>query len=167
MHLRDAREDDAAAIAALYNPYILGTTISFEEAPVTAADMAGRIATVQAAGLAWLVATQNDELIGYAYATRWRVRHAYRFSAESSVYVRQGMAGQGIGAALYNALLDRLAAAGVHAVIGGIALPNAASIALHERLGFEKVAHFKEVGFKLGAWRDVGYWQKTLVLAAP
>jgi L-amino acid N-acyltransferase YncA len=160
--LRDARDDDAAAIAALYNPYIVGTTISFEEQPVTAAGMAQRIADVRAAGLPWLVTEEHGELSGYAYATKWRVRHAYRFSVESTVYVKQGLAGQGIGSALYSALLERLTDAGIHLVIGGIALPNDASIALHEKLGFEKVAQFKEVGYKLGAWRDVGYWQKKL-----
>lgn len=162
MHIRDSTIADAAAIVAIYNPYVVGTTITFEEDPVTAGDMAERIAGVQAAGLPWLVAEEGGEVIGYAYATRWRVRHAYRFSVESTVYLQQGRAGSGIGSALYAALLARLAKAGRHLVIGGIALPNEASIALHQKMGFEKVAQFGEVGFKCGRWVDVGYWQKVL-----
>ena len=162
MQIRDAVADDARAIAAIYNPFIADTTISFEEAPVTDAVMAQRIADVQAGGLPWLVAERDGAVLGYAYATKWRVRHAYRFSVESSVYLAPGSARQGLGSALYAALLERLTACGCHLVIGGIALPNAASVALHEKMGYEKVAHFREVGFKFGRWLDVGYWQKTL-----
>lgn len=162
MHIRPAHADDAKAIAAIYNPYILNTTISFEEEPVTDAAMAQRVADVQAGGLPWLVAEQDGKLLGYAYATKWRVRHAYRFSVESSVYLAPEAARQGVGTALYTALLAQLAERGCHLVIGGIALPNEASVALHEKLGYEKVAHFREVGFKFGRWLDVGYWQVTL-----
>lgn len=163
MILRDATADDAPAIAAIYNPYILDTTISFEEDPVTDAEMARRIADVQGGGLPWLVAELDGAVIGYAYATKWRVRHAYRHSVESSVYLAPAAARKGIGSALYSALLERLRAGGYHLVIGGIALPNDASVALHEKMGYEKAAHFKEVGFKFGRWLDVGYWQKKLV----
>ncbi|MTV40427.1 arsinothricin resistance N-acetyltransferase ArsN1 family B [Duganella radicis] len=162
MQIRDAVADDAKAIAAIYNPFIANTTISFEEEPVTDAAMAQRIADVQGGGLPWLVAERDGKVVGYAYATKWRVRHAYRFSVESSVYLAPGSAGQGLGSALYAALFERLTACGCHLVIGGIALPNAASVALHEKMGYEKVAHFREVGFKFGRWLDVGYWQKTL-----
>jgi phosphinothricin acetyltransferase len=162
MQIRVAHADDAKAIAAIYNPYILNTTISFEEEPVTDAAMAQRIADVQAGGLPWLVAVQDGRVLGYAYATKWRVRHAYRFSVESSVYLAPQAARQGLGTALYTALLAQLAEHGVHLVIGGIALPNDASVALHEKMGYEKVAHFREVGFKFGRWLDVGYWQRTL-----
>ncbi|MDB5962950.1 MAG: phosphinothricin acetyltransferase [Massilia sp.] len=160
--LREAGASDAAAIAAIYNHYVLHSTISFEEEAVGVDSMAQRIAEVQAAGLPWLVAQRDGVVLGYAYATKWRVRHAYRFSVESSVYLASEAAGQGLGSMLYAALLERLRQAGVHLAIGGIALPNAASIALHEKLGFEKVAHFREVGFKFGQWRDVGYWQRTV-----
>lgn len=162
MHIRPAHTDDAQAIAAIYNPYILNTVISFEEDAVTDAAMAQRIADVQAGGLPWLVAERDGKVLGYAYATKWRVRHAYRFSVESSVYLAPAAARQGVGTALYAALLAQLAGCGCHLVIGGIALPNDASVALHEKMGYEKVAHFREVGFKFGRWRDVGYWQKTL-----
>lgn len=162
MHIRSAHADDAKPIAAIYNPYILNTTISFEEEPVTDAAMAQRIAEVQAGGLPWLVAERDGKVLGYAYATKWRVRHAYRFSVESSVYLAPEAARQGVGSALYTALLAQLAERGCHLVIGGIALPNDASVALHEKMGYEKVAHFREVGFKFGRWLDVGYWQRTL-----
>jgi phosphinothricin acetyltransferase len=162
LQIRDASRDDAASIASIYNHFVLNTSISFEEAEVAASDMAGRIAEVQAAGLPWLVAEVDGAVAGYAYATKWRVRHAYRFSVESSVYLAPASAGKGIGTMLYRALLDRLRDGGYHLAIGGIALPNPASVALHEKMGFEKVAQFKEVGFKFERWTDVGYWQLKL-----
>ena len=163
LKIRDATLDDAAPIAAIYNPYVLNTSISFEEAEVTVAEMTGRIADLRANGLPWLVAAVDGGVAGYAYASKWRVRHAYRFSVETTVYLAPDHAGQGIGTALYRALVDRLREAGYHVAIGGIALPNAASIALHEKLGFEKVAQFSEVGFKFDRWTDVGYWQLNLL----
>jgi phosphinothricin acetyltransferase len=162
LKIRDATIDDAEQIAAIYNHYVLTTSISFEETEVPANDMAGRITDLQAAGLPWLVAEVDDFIAGYAYASKWRVRHAYRFSVESSIYMAPASASKGIGGALYSALLDRLRAGGYHLAIGGIALPNPASVALHEKMGFEKVAQFKEVGFKFERWTDVGYWQLKL-----
>jgi phosphinothricin acetyltransferase len=159
--IRAATPDDAAAIAAIYNHYIATTTISFEEQAVTAAEMAQRIRDI-CATLPWLVREDGGRIAGYAYATKWRVRSAYRFSAETSVYVEPGRGGQGIGSALYTALLAELRARGVHMAIGGIAQPNPASVALHERLGFVKVAHFSEVGRKFDRWIDVGYWELKL-----
>lgn len=159
--IRAATKDDAGAVAAFYNHYIATTTISFEEQPVAAAEMAGRIGSVGAT-LPWLVFEQDGIVMGYAYATPWRVRSAYRFSVESSVYVSSAHGRKGIGSRLYRALIDELRARGLHTVIGGIAQPNPASIALHEAMGFEKVAHFKEVGMKFGRWVDVGYWELRL-----
>jgi L-amino acid N-acyltransferase YncA len=160
--LRPATSQDAAAIVAIYNHYVATTSISFEEEAVAVDDMAQRIDAVLAAGLPWLVAVEDGKILGYAYATKWRVRHAYRFSVESSVYLAQDVAQRGLGTRLYVALIDQLRAAKCHLVIGGIALPNEASVALHEKLGFEKVAHFKEVGYKFERWLDVGYWQLNL-----
>ncbi|MBB3219789.1 arsinothricin resistance N-acetyltransferase ArsN1 family B [Pseudoduganella umbonata] len=161
--IREARPGDAAAIAAIYNPYIEDTTVSFEEVAVSAGDMGGRIAAVQDGALPWLVLELPDGAIaGYAYATAWRVRHAYRFSVETSVYLARGSERQGHGTALYLALLERLRARGCHLAIAGIAQPNDASVALHEKLGYKKVAHFGEVGFKFGRWLDVGYWELRL-----
>ena len=163
MHIRDAVAGDAEALVTIYNHFICHTTISFEEKAITQSEMAQRIADVQASDLPWLVAEHDGAIAGYAYATKWRVRHAYRFSVESSVYLAPAAAGRGIGTALYSALLEGLVKQGrCHLVIAGIAFPNAASIALHEKLGFEKAAQFREVGFKFDRWIDVGYWQKTL-----
>lgn len=160
--LRPASPLDAAPICAIYNPYVAATTISFEEAPVPEPDMAQRIADVGAAGLPWLVLEVDGRLAGYAYATRWRVRSAYRHSVESSIYLDQAFAGRGFGRLLYGALLDELRRRELHLVIGGIAQPNEASVGLHEALGFRKVAHFSEVGMKFGRWVDVGYWELRL-----
>ncbi|MYM40484.1 arsinothricin resistance N-acetyltransferase ArsN1 family B [Duganella qianjiadongensis] len=165
MKIRDAIAEDALAIVDIYNHYVLTTTISFEEQAVTVTEMQQRIADVQRGGLPWLVAEEDGVVVGYAYATKWRVRHAYRFSVESSVYLAPDLAGKGLGTALYQQLLERLSASSYHLVIGGVALPNAASVALHEKMGFEKVAQFREVGFKFGRWIDVGYWEKSLATA--
>ena len=162
MHLRPALVDDAGAIAAIYNHYILATTISFEEVAVDAAEIAQRMTSVHAANLPYLVAEEDGIVTGYAYATPWRVRPAYRSSVETSVYVRDGQHARGLGTALYRALLSRLTDGGYHLAIGGIAQPNPASVALHEKLGFEKVAHFREVGNKFNQWVNVGYWQRIL-----
>lgn len=161
-HVRAASPADAAAICAIYNPYIASTTITFEEAAVAESDMAQRIADVGAAGLPWLVAEVGGKVVGYAYATKWRVRPAYRHSVESTVYVDPACVGQGVGRSLYDVLLDELRRRGLRRVIGGIALPNEASVGLHEALGFSKVAHFTEVGLKFGSWIDVGYWELSL-----
>jgi L-amino acid N-acyltransferase YncA len=157
--IRSAAEPDAAAIASLYNYYVANTVITFEEEPVGAPDMAARILEVQRQGLPWLVAERAGDVVGYAYANRWKARSAYRHSVETTIYLAHGREGGGIGKTLYGALLANLKDLGVHAVIGGAALPNAASAALHEKLGFEHVAHFRQVGFKQGRWVDVDYWQ--------
>ncbi len=160
--IRPASSLDAARICAIYNHYVATTTISFEEAPVHDADMAGRIADVTNGGLPWLVLEVDGDVAGYAYATRWRARPAYRHAVESSVYLDPALAGRGHGRRLYETLLAGLRSRGLHTVIGGIAQPNERSVALHERLGFRKVAHFAEVGQKFGRRIDVGYWQLLL-----
>ena len=160
--IRPATAADAARIAAIYNRYVAQTTISFEEQPVSEAEMAGRIRDVADAGLPWLVAVHQGELAGYAYATKWRARPAYRFSVESTVYLNDSACGRGWGALLYRQLIGQLRAGGIRTVIAGIAQPNARSVGLHERLGFRKVAHFPDVGYKFGGWVDVGYWQLSL-----
>lgn len=166
IEIRPATSADAARIVAIYNRYVADTTISFEEQPVHEAEMAGRIRDVADAGLPWLVALHEGELVGYAYATKWRARPAYRYAVESTVYLADGASGRGWGALLYGRLLDRLREAGLRTVIAGIAQPNARSVALHERLGFRKVAHFAEVGYKFDGWLDVGYWQLSLAQEA-
>ena len=153
---------DAGAVAAIYNHYVLQTVVTFEEETVTSDEMSRRIDEVTAASLPWLVAERAGAIAGYAYASRWRARSAYRFSSEVTVYLAPDQGRRGIGSALYAELLSALRGSGVHAAIGGIALPNAASVALHERFGFKKVAHFEQTGFKFNRWIDVGYWQLIL-----
>lgn len=159
--IRQAIPDDATAIIAIYNHYVATTTITFEEHAVTVADMAQRIQDVSTS-LPWLVWVQAGQVLGYAYATPWRARSAYRFSVESTVYVSPHHARKGIGSALYIELVNALRTRGLRVVLGGIAQPNPASVALHENLGFEKVAHFKRVGRKFDRWIDVGYWELSL-----
>jgi len=160
--IRPATRVDAAAIAAIYAPYIRETVITFEEEPVSNAEMTRRIEKVLSTPLPWLVAAPGGQVVGYAYAARWHERSAYRFSVETTIYLDRDHVGNGIGTMLYGELLDRIAAQGLHAAVAGISLPNAASEALHERLGFRKVAHYPEVGFKFDRWIDVGYWQRLL-----
>lgn len=162
MEIRDAIAGDGDALAAIYNPYIADTIVTFEEAPVSAADMRDRVADVQRAGMPWLVLDDDGRTRGYAYATTWRTRIAYRHCTEITVYLDDTQWRRGYGTALYAALFERLLATDLHVVLGCISLPNEASIALHEKFGLSKVAHFSEVGFKFGRWIDVGYWQRTL-----
>ncbi len=160
--VRPATSADGAAVAAIYNHYVAETVVTFEEAPVAGEEMAWRMGEVFAADLPWLVAERAGDVVGYAYATRWRTRSGYRYSVEITVYLEPSCVGQGIGTLLYAELFARLEALGLHAVIGGIALPNAGSVALHEKFGLAQVAHFRETGFKFGRWIDVGYWERIL-----
>lgn len=160
--IREASAEDSQAIADIYAHYINNTVITFEEQPVTAEDFVDRIKRVQAAGFSWLVAEEKGEIIGFAYSTKWRERSAYRHTAEVSVYLANGITSRGWGTKLYEVLFSTLRAQSIHIAIGGIALPNDASIALHEKFGMKKVAHFKEVGYKFGRWLDVAYWQVQL-----
>jgi L-amino acid N-acyltransferase YncA len=160
--IRPVTLDDAEQICGLYNHYVMTSTITFEEESVAPAEMANRIREAQSASLPWLVAASDAEILGYAYASKWKGRAAYKFSAEVTIYVRQGLGRCGIGAQLYGHLLPALKSRGMHAVIGGVALPNDASLRFHQKFGFEKVAHFKEVGYKFDRWIDVTYWQVIL-----
>ncbi len=159
--IRACNVSDAAHICAIYNHYVERTVITFEEAPVAERDMAQRIAD-GTQRLPWLVWEQDGSVVGYAHATPWKPRSAYRFSVESTVYVSPDFGRRGIGTRLYQALIHDLRSRNVHCVVGGIALPNPASVALHEKLGFAKIGEFKEVGWKLGRWVHVGYWELML-----
>lgn len=160
--IRPVAISDAEAIASIYNHYILNTVITFEEQAVSAIEIAERIKAVESASLPWLVSESSNEVVGYAYASKWHGRSAYRYSTEITVYLDPAAIGQGLGAALYADLFPILRKKQIHAVIGVIALPNEVSIALHEKFDLTKVAHFKEVGFKFNQWVDVGYWQAIL-----
>jgi phosphinothricin acetyltransferase len=159
--IRDARDDDAAAVAAIYDRYVAETVITFEEEPVGAEGMLERMRGIRAK-YAWIVAEEEGQVIGYAYYGPFRTRSAYRFSAESTVYLAPQAQGRGLGTALYQEIIARAKASGIHALIGGVALPNPASEALHAKLGFRRVATFEAVGFKFGRWIDVGFWELLL-----
>ncbi len=152
---------DAAACAAIYAPSVESTPISFELVPPDAEEFAHRIETY-AATHQFLVAESGEEVIGYAYACRWAERAAYDWSVEVSVYIDAGHQGQGIGRALYAELFDRLRAQGFRIAVAGVTLPNPASIGLHESMGFEPIGALRDIGWKEGSWRDVGYWQLYL-----
>lgn len=160
--LRPATTADAAAIAEIYNHYVLHTIITFEEEAVPEAEMAQRITEVLGAGLPWFVWEEGGRVLGYAYAGKWKSRCAYRYAVESSIYLSQDTTGRGLGTKLYVALIDALRTKGIHSIIGGIALPNPASVGISEKLGFQKIGHFKEVGWKFEKWIDVGYWELIL-----
>jgi L-amino acid N-acyltransferase YncA len=157
--IRPAAPGDCEAIARIYNHYILNTVVTFEEQAIAASDVAQRLKAVTAASLPWLVSQRAGEIVGYAYAGKWNTRSAYRYSVECTVYLDQSATGRGLGSELYDALFPILRRNEKHVVIAGISLPNDASVALHEKFGLKKVAHFGEVGFKFNRWVDVGYWQ--------
>ena len=160
--IRSVAAHDIATIRAIYNHYVENTVVSFEEQPVTDGEISARIGKVRDAGLPWLVVEQGDAVCGYAYAASWQERSAYRFCALVSVYLAPHCTGKGLGTQLYTALFAALRATPIRWVIGGIALPNAASVALHEKMGMARVGLHPQVGFKFGRWVDVGYWQGEL-----
>lgn len=159
--IRPVSLGDAEALAAIYAPYVRDTVISFEETPPTAAEFAQRIEAVTRT-YPYLVFEEDEAPIGYAYAAPFAERAAYRWSVAVAVYVGPGAQRRGIGRRLYGALLPILARQGFRAAYAGIALPNPASVGLHEAMGFALVAAFPEIGFKRGAWLDVGWWRLAL-----
>jgi len=163
MPIRPYRDGDEVAVADIYRHYILHTTVTFEEEPLTPQAMRERILGYVNAGHPWLVWEDEDGAVqGYAYAGQFHHRAAYRHTMEMSVYLRHGQQGRGLGRALYTTLLEHLRQTGCHVVLGIVALPNAGSEALHRAMGFEQVAHLHEVGFKFGQWIDVGFFEKRL-----
>lgn len=159
--IRPVKHEDARQICDIYNYYVENTMITFEEENVSLIEMEKRI-NEKAFSLPWLVYEEDGQFLGYAYASKWQGRCAYRFSVESTVYVNNSARGKGVGSKLYKRLIDELSDKNVHAVIAAIALPNERSQKLHEKFGFKKVAHFFEVGFKFDKWIDVGYWELLL-----
>jgi phosphinothricin acetyltransferase len=159
--IRDASEDDAAACAAIYRPYVTGTSVSFEIEPPSDVEMAARIRAA-ASTHAWLVAEVGGQVAGYAYARPFAAREAYRWSCETSIYLAPSHRRAGLGRALYEALLARLADRGYRVAVAKMTLPNAASEALHEALGFRPVGVHRHIGFKNGAWYDVAISQRDL-----
>ncbi|OIQ31520.1 MAG: phosphinothricin acetyltransferase [Crocinitomix sp. MedPE-SWsnd] len=159
--IRPASPNDADQIVKIYNYYIKTSTVTFETELLSAKDFADRIATILEK-YPYLVYEEDGQIIGYAYAGIFRTRIAYANSSESSVYVHKDHYRKGIAKKLYAQLLIEMKAVDLRTAIGGITLPNDASVKLHESFGFTKVAHFKEVGHKFDQWLDVGFWQLML-----
>ena len=156
--LRNVHADDAAAICEIYNHYILHSPATFEEVPLVPEEMRQRILETTKS-YPWFVWEEGGRALGYGYGRQWRERAAYRHSAEAGIYLHHAAIGKGGGSLLFDALLNELRRRKFHCVMGGVSLPNPASIALLEKFGFHQVAHFLEVGYKFGQWIDVGYWQ--------
>lgn len=157
----DAKRD-ARAVCRIYNHYVTETTVTYEIDPVDEQEMEGRIGEITAGkGLPYLVYEdeESEEVVGYCYAAPWGTRAAFLYTVEVSVYVRKDYVGKKVGLLLYETLLEQLRTQGVHAVVAAISLPNPGSVAVTERLGFRKVGHLNEVGWKFGKWLDLGFWQ--------
>lgn len=159
--IRTAREEDAATLLEIYEPYVLNTMVTFEVDVPTAEDFAGRIKKTLAQ-YPYLVAEVNGEIVGYAYASRFRTRAAYDWSAETSVYVRMGLHRGGVGSALYRALEDGLRKIGIVNLVACITYPNPESVSFHEKFGYRRVGVMEKIGHKAGQWKDVVWMQKTL-----
>lgn len=161
MRIRDARPADVPALLEIYRPFVTDTTVSFETEPPSVSEFGARIATAQSRW-AWLVAERDGEIAGYAYASAFRSRAAYRFTVETSAYVHPGHQGQGVARALYARLFEVLQAKGFHNAYAGIVLPNEASISFHRALGFTPVGVFHRAGWKFDRWHDVSWWETQL-----
>lgn len=165
MIIRAAQAGDAAAVAAIYAPFVEGSAVSLEERAPTGAEMTERIAAGGAL-YPWLVAVEGERVVGYASATRFRPRRGYRFTVETSVYVARDAQRRGVARALYVRLFDLLTRQGFTQAVAAITLPNEVSVRLHEAFGFERAGVYRRVGRKLGQWWDVGLWQRSLAEAA-
>lgn len=161
IRIRAAEARDAAMIAAVYAPYVRDTVVSFETEPPAPEEMGRRLAAI-GARYPWLVAEQGGRVLGYAYACEHRSRAAYRWDVDVAVYLAADAHRRGVGRRLYLALFEVLRRLGHVNAYAGIALPNAASVGLHETLGFTPVGIYRKVGYKHGAWHDVGWWALAL-----
>lgn len=160
--IRFVRKEDAEQIVEIYNYYVLNTIISFEEKAVSVEDMGKRIEE-KTKKYPWIVYEENGIVLGYAYVENWHERSAYRHTVADTIYIQNSERGKGIGQKLFEALIEYVMRDHeIHVVMGVIALPNEKSVQIHERNGFKKVAHFKEVGYKYDKWIDVGYWEKII-----
>ena len=159
--IRLARSDDAAQVADIYAPFVTSSATSFEYSPPDAAELAARI-TATLAYAPYLVQESGRDVMGFAYASKHRERAAYQWSVDVSVYIHERARRRGVGRALYTSLFALLRLQGFYSAHAGISLPNPASVGLHESLGFEPVGVYRSVGFKRGAWHDVGWWQRPL-----
>lgn len=153
--------EDAGAICRIYNHYITDTVVTFENDPLDRETMQLRIERINAR-FPYLVYEQDGRVLGYCYAATWRSRAAYDHTVETTIYLDPDWTGRGIGYELYQELVARLRSSDFHVAVASITLPNTRSVALHEKFGFRKVAHFTEVGNKFGKWLDVGFWELSL-----
>jgi L-amino acid N-acyltransferase YncA len=163
LHVRSATTADASACAAIYAPYVSDTVVTFETVPPTPPEMAERIAAALRTH-AWLVLEDDGRIVGYAYAGPFKSRAAYRWSCEVSVYLEIGRRRTGAGRMLYDALFGRLVERGFRTAVAGMTLPNDASVGLHAAMGFEPVGIYRRIGWKNGAWHDVAWTQRSLML---
>jgi phosphinothricin acetyltransferase len=159
--IRPVTPEDAEAICGIYNYYVLNTAVTFEEEPVSAAEMRTRIETVTK-DFPWYVYEEDGELIAYAYLHSYNPRGAYRFTVEDSIYIKNGRQKTGIGTQLLRLLIGDAKKRGKHSVMAILGIPNAASEALHKKYGFRKMATLDEIGFKFGRWVDVSFWKLRL-----
>ncbi|MDO5970528.1 GNAT family N-acetyltransferase [Flavivirga aquimarina] len=156
--IRSVHIDDTEQLLEIYNYYVLNSIVTFDDEALPLHTFKDKITKINA-DYPFIVFEENNEILGYAYGSKWRPKPAYKHTVESTVYVKHGVLGKQIGSKLYTELLSQLRQQNYHIVLGGLTLPNDASVKLHEKFGFEKVAHFKEVGLKFGEWLDVGFWQ--------
>ena len=161
MNIRVATVDDAQQALDIYAPFCLSSPVSFETEPPTLEEMRHRIAKTLEF-FPWLIAEDQGRVLGYAYASRHRERAAYRWAADVSVYVREDSRGKGVGRALYTSLFAILRLQGIYNILAGITLPNPPSVALHEAMGLKPLGLYEAIGYKCGAWHDVGWWQYGL-----
>ena len=159
--IRNASTNDAKQIVDIYNYYVLNSVVTFDEEPFSEEDFKGRIEIISSR-YPFIVFEENQQILGYAYANMFRQKLAYNKTVETTIYLKHGVQRRQIGTQLYIELLKKLKDQNYHAIIGGLTLPNEASVGLHEKLGFKKVAEFKEVGFKFNTWLDVGFWELIL-----
>lgn len=164
--IRTATPNDAAAVAAIYAPYVRDTPITFEEEVPSTAEMRMRIERTLETH-PFLVFETEDGVVAYAYGSSHRERAAYRWSCDVTIYASPEVHRRGVGRALYTELLPILERQGLHSVFAGITLPNDKSVGLHEAMGFRHLGTYREVGFKLGAWRDVGWWRRPIAEGPP
>ena len=162
VHIRPAEPADLPAITAIYDHAVRTGTATFELDPPDLAEITSRYETLKAGDFPYIVAIMEDVVVGYAYAGAWKTRSAFRYCVETAIYVDQGAMGTGVGSALYRELIAGLKARSIHSLIAAITVPNAPSVAFHQKFGFRPVGHFAQVGWKLDRWIDVSYWELIL-----